>query len=68
MNCPRCGKRTFVTDSRTGADAVIRVRKCQCGVVFKTIECMDYSEETEQEYRELKKKAHWNCCERRNGK
>lgn len=57
MNCPRCGKRTTVTDSRNGKDAVIRVRKCSCGTVFKTVEYMDNTEETDMEYKELKREA-----------
>ena len=57
MNCPRCGKRTSVTDSRNGTDIVIRVRKCVCGCRFKTTEYIDNSEETDREYKNLKREA-----------
>ena len=39
MNCPVCGEKTKVTDSRPNEDSVRRHRKClECGYVFVTIE------------------------------
>lgn len=39
MNCPICGEKTKVTDSRPDEDSVRRHRKClECGYVFITIE------------------------------
>lgn len=57
MFCPRCGKKTAVTDTRTGTDVVIRVRKCQCGNEFLTTEYMDMSAEIKEEYSDLKREA-----------
>ena len=57
MNCPRCGKKTSVTDSRNGKDIVIRVRKCKCDCKFKTTEYIDTSEETDRVYKDLKIEA-----------
>ena len=57
MYCPKCGKKTAVTDSRAGNEIVIRIRKCKCGFIFKTAEYIDQSMETEYEYRELKREA-----------
>ena len=64
MNCPRCKQKTIVTDSRAGVGVVIRVRKCKCGLVFKSAEYLDDSEETNEEFRELKKKAQWDFYKR----
>lgn len=40
MNCPKCGAKTKVTDSRLDKEVFTkRVRKClACGAVFETIE------------------------------
>jgi transcriptional regulator NrdR family protein len=41
MNCPVCGEKTRVLDSRPDEDSVRRRRKCngvECGYVFVTIE------------------------------
>jgi transcriptional regulator NrdR family protein len=39
MNCPVCGEKTIVLDSRPREDCVRRRRKCtDCGYVFITIE------------------------------
>ena len=39
MNCPVCGEKTIVLDSRPREDCVRRRRKCtDCGYVFVTLE------------------------------
>lgn len=39
MNCPVCGAKTIVTDSRSGVESVKRRRKCtECDYRFGTIE------------------------------
>ena len=39
MNCPVCGEKTKVVDSRSDCESVSRVREClKCGYRFKTIE------------------------------
>lgn len=40
MNCPKCGAKTKVTDSRLEKEVFTkRVRKClSCGAIFETVE------------------------------
>lgn len=39
MNCPECGEKTKVLDTRKLTKIVVRVRKCAtCGKVFETVE------------------------------
>ena len=39
MDCPNCGRPTYVVDSRPGGDKITRWRKCTaCKYKFKTIE------------------------------
>lgn len=39
MNCPKCKKDTFVTDTKCENMKQIRCRKCkECGYVFTTVE------------------------------
>ena len=39
MNCPVCGEKTKVIDSRSDCESVERTRQCvECGYRFKTIE------------------------------
>ena len=61
MKCPQCGKKTVVTNSRTGSDVVIRARKCKCGCEFRTTEYMDTSDETAEELRMMMRQARDKC-------
>lgn len=39
MNCPVCGEKTRVKDSRADCESVTRIRQCvKCGYTFQTVE------------------------------
>lgn len=59
QNCPSCGSRTDVYDSRVSQEGEFRrKRKCrECGFRYATIEVLDPSRPLEQEPRTPKPKA-----------
>lgn len=52
MNCPVCGKNTFVWDVANGEEEIFRKRKCKfCGGCFCTIEYeVDFDENFRKEW------------------
>lgn len=61
MDCPKCGARMSVTDSRSSEYGIRRRRKCcQCGYRFTTYEISSAQkakyERSEKQYAKLKQK------------
>lgn len=63
MICPTCEKRMKVVDTRPSDDGTVYRRyRCEgCDRAYRSIEYLDDSEETKQEYLALKKQALIKC-------
>ena len=69
MRCLDCGKKMYVMDTRHGRGETYRRLRCMgCGVERMSVEYIDDSEDTRQEYLTLKKKEIFECMQRKAAK